>query len=83
MWLLALDYIDYVLFIFQGVFLFYIVKFEPVKYLTYEYPTWAHGIGAMMALSSVGLIPTYMIYLLIITPGTFVEVYTRFTFLQS
>ncbi|XP_060593907.1 sodium- and chloride-dependent GABA transporter 1-like [Ruditapes philippinarum] len=56
-----------------GVFLFYIVKFEPVKYLTYEYPTWAHGIGAMMALSSVGLIPTYMIYLLLVTPGTFVE----------
>lgn len=60
---------------FQGVFIFYIVKSEPVKYLKYEYPPWAHGIGGLMALSSVGLIPIYMIYLFIVTPGSFREVF--------
>ena len=54
----------------QGVFLFYVLKFEPVKYLTYDFPGWAHGIGALMAVSSVGLIPTYMIYIFIKTPGS-------------
>lgn len=57
----------------MGVFLFYVVKFEPVTYLNYEFPTWAHGIGAMMALSSVGLIPLYMIYLFFVTPGSIRE----------
>ncbi|WAR26306.1 SC6A1-like protein [Mya arenaria] len=56
-----------------GVFLFYTVKFEPVTYLSYKYPGWAHGIGVMMALSSVGLIPIYMVYIFLKTPGTYTE----------
>ncbi|XP_052782180.1 sodium- and chloride-dependent GABA transporter 1-like [Mya arenaria] len=57
----------------MGVFLFYTVKFEPVTYLSYKYPGWAHGIGVMMALSSVGLIPIYMVYIFLKTPGTYTE----------
>ncbi|KAL3851625.1 hypothetical protein ACJMK2_015358 [Sinanodonta woodiana] len=54
-----------------GVLVFSFVKFEPVKYINYEFPTWAHVIGVCIALSSVGLIPIYMIFKFIITPGTF------------
>ena len=55
-------------------FLFYAIQFEPVKYNTYEYPGWAHGVGILMALSSVGIIPCYMIYLYIVTPGNTMQV---------
>nr|WLN44333.1 NTT1 [Sinonovacula rivularis] len=54
-----------------GVFFFYVIEFKPVKYMEYEYPIWAHGIGVVMALSSVGIIPVYMVYIFIVTPGTF------------
>ena len=62
------------IFVLQGVFLFYAIQFEPVKYNTYEYPGWAHGVGILMALSSVGIIPCYMIYLYIVTPGNTMQV---------
>ncbi|CAG2229041.1 GAT1 [Mytilus edulis] len=54
-----------------GILIFSLVKFEPVKYLEYSYPSWAHVIGAFMALSSVSLIPIYMVYKFATTPGTF------------
>ena len=66
--------IDTLRFFSQGVFLFYAIQFEPVKYKDYEYPGWAHGIGAMMALSSVSIIPFYMIYLYFATPGNTMQV---------
>ena len=72
------------LFTLQGILLFSLVKFKPVKYLDYSYPTWAHVVGGFMALSSVSIIPIYMIYKFITTPGTIEEVSTHhviFTFL--
>ncbi|KAJ8301087.1 hypothetical protein KUTeg_020074 [Tegillarca granosa] len=55
----------------EGVLLFRIIKFEPVKYLEYEFPNWAHGIGGLMAISSVSIIPVYMIYKTLKTEGDF------------
>nr|BAO20820.1 GABA transporter1 [Bathymodiolus septemdierum] len=56
-----------------GILLFSLVKFKPVKYLDYSYPTWAHVVGGFMAMSSVSIIPIYMIYKCITTPGTIEE----------
>ncbi|CAG5115775.1 unnamed protein product [Candidula unifasciata] len=41
------------------------------KFVLYEYPPWAIGIGWMLALISVSLIPIFMIQRMIITPGSF------------
>ncbi|XP_052068104.1 sodium- and chloride-dependent GABA transporter 1-like [Mytilus californianus] len=54
-----------------GILIFSLVKFEPVKYLEYSYPSWAHVIGGFMALSSVSIIPIYMVFKFVTTPGTF------------
>ncbi|XP_015518474.1 GABA neurotransmitter transporter-1B [Neodiprion pinetum] len=53
-----------------GVFIFNVIKFVPVKYLTYEYPWWSHVLGWLSGLSSMLCIPGYMIYIWCITPGT-------------
>lgn len=53
----------------QGVVLFNIVTYVPVKYVNYSFPTWAHVIGIMMAMSSVGMIPIYMVYKFFTTGG--------------
>ncbi|KAK3103399.1 hypothetical protein FSP39_018940 [Pinctada imbricata] len=53
-----------------GILLFRLIKFKPVTYLSYEFPTWAHVVGGFMALSSVSLIPIYMIYKIMKTPGS-------------
>jgi len=46
-----------------------VVKYEPLVYMNYRYPAWGEGIGLMMALSSIIVIPIYAIYLFIVTPG--------------
>jgi solute carrier family 6 GABA transporter-like protein 1 len=53
-----------------GVFIFSVVKYEPLEYMNYRYPAWGEGIGWLMALSSILVIPAYAIYLFIVTPGT-------------
>lgn len=53
----------------QGVFIFNIVQWTPVKYLGYEYPWWAHAFGWFTALSSMLCIPGYMYWLWRNTPG--------------
>lgn len=53
----------------QGVFVFNIVQWTPVKYLGYEYPWWAHAFGWFTALSSMLCIPGYMYWLWRKTPG--------------
>ncbi|XP_025107940.1 sodium- and chloride-dependent GABA transporter 1-like [Pomacea canaliculata] len=53
----------------MGVVLFNIVTYVPVKYVNYSFPTWAHVIGIMMAMSSVGMIPIYMVYKFFTTGG--------------
>jgi len=54
----------------QGVFVFSVVKYEPLVYMDYRYPAWGQGIGWLMALSSIIAIPGYAIYLFVVTPGT-------------
>ncbi|XP_036149871.1 sodium- and chloride-dependent GABA transporter 1 isoform X2 [Monomorium pharaonis] len=60
-----------------GVFIFNIIKFVPVKYLTYEFPWWSHLLGWLAGLSSMLCIPGYMIYIWIVTPGTTSEKYRK------
>jgi len=42
-----------------------LARLEPMKYNNYQYPVWADSIGWAMTLSSVCLIPLYMLYQLI------------------
>ena len=58
----------------QGVFLFYVVKFEKLKYLDYDYPWWGHFIGALLAGSSMLCVPVYMVYVISRQEGTLMEV---------
>jgi solute carrier family 6 GABA transporter-like protein 1 len=51
-----------------------LIKYEPFKYKSYVYPWWGELIGWLMALSSMGVIPIYAVYKIIITPGTLREV---------
>ncbi|XP_024947468.1 sodium- and chloride-dependent GABA transporter 1 isoform X2 [Cephus cinctus] len=60
-----------------GVFIFNIIKFVPVKYLTYEYPWWSHVLGWLCGLSSMMCIPGYMIYIWCVTPGSASEKYRK------
>ncbi|CAL1541934.1 unnamed protein product [Lymnaea stagnalis] len=43
------------------------------KFIVYEYPPWAIGIGWLLALISVALIPIFMVQGMLTTPGTFME----------
>jgi len=56
-----------------GVFLFYVVKFEKLKYLDYDYPWWGHFIGALLAGSSMMCVPVYMVYVICRQEGTLME----------
>ena len=58
----------------QGVFVFSVVKYEPLVYMNYRYPAWGEGIGWLMALSSIVVIPAYAVYLFIVTPGNLRQV---------
>lgn len=68
-------FVDSILFLpQQGVFIFSLVTYSPLKYDGYEYPDWGQAIGWIMALSSIACIPVVMIYKLATTPGSFQEV---------
>ncbi|KAH9495200.1 Sodium- and chloride-dependent taurine transporter [Bulinus truncatus] len=60
-----------------SVFILGCVSYSEVSYgrkcITYEYPPWAIGIGWLLALISVALIPVFMIQSLLVAPGTFLE----------
>ena len=58
----------------QGVVMFNILTYTPVKYVDYVFPTWAHVIGVMMAMSSIAMIPSYMIYKIAYTKGPMLKV---------
>lgn len=60
--------------IFQGVVVFGLLYHEPLQYNDYLYPSWAEWIGWGLALSSILMIPGFMISQLIQAPGTFKEV---------
>lgn len=60
-----------------GVFIFNLIKFVPVKYLNYEYPWWSHMLGWLCGLSSMLMIPGYMIYIWFATSGSSSEKFRK------
>lgn len=66
------------LYVLQGIFLFFLIKYKPLKYNNvYTYPDWGYGIGWFMAMSSMVCIPLGIIWMIWKTPGTFAEVKTE------
>ena len=58
-----------------GVFIFYCISYEPVKYgHDYTYPPWAEGLGLLMSVSSMIWVPGYALYYVLTQPGTIMEV---------
>ncbi|KAK2862041.1 hypothetical protein Q5P01_001574 [Channa striata] len=52
-------------------FIFSVVKYTPLKFNnTYEYPWWGYAIGGFLTLSSTLIVPLWMLYAVIVTPGT-------------
>lgn len=60
--------------LFQGVFIFYIISYEPVRYDDEKFPKWAQYLGLMISFSSMIWVPAYAIYYLVTQPGSFMEV---------
>ncbi|CAB3372382.1 Hypothetical predicted protein [Cloeon dipterum] len=53
-----------------GIFVFFIVQYEPIKYGNYQYPTWAEAVGIGISLTSMVWIPAYAVYYVFATPGS-------------
>lgn len=59
----------------QGIFIFFLVKYKPLKYNNiYTYPAWGYGIGWLMALSSMLCIPLWIFIKVWKAEGTLPEV---------
>lgn len=68
-------YLKKPLFVFQGCFVFSLVKYKPLTYnKVYEYPDWAIGLGWCLALSSMICIPMVMVIKILQSEGPLIEV---------
>lgn len=62
------------MFVFQGCFVFSLVKYKPLTYnKVYEYPDWAIGLGWFLALSSMICIPMVMVIKILQSEGPLIE----------
>ncbi|MBN3281883.1 S6A13 protein, partial [Polyodon spathula] len=67
-----------------GTFIFSLVKYTPLKYnRTYEYPAWGYILGWFLALSSMVLVPLWIVFKLTWTEGTMPEVRHISVFLEA
>uniref|UniRef100_A0A3Q2QQB8 Transporter n=1 Tax=Fundulus heteroclitus TaxID=8078 RepID=A0A3Q2QQB8_FUNHE len=58
----------------MGTFIFSLVKYTPLKFNNaVEYPWWGYALGWWLTLSSTLIVPLWMLYNLVITPGTLRE----------
>uniref|UniRef100_V9KCG5 Transporter n=1 Tax=Callorhinchus milii TaxID=7868 RepID=V9KCG5_CALMI len=63
-----------------GIFIFFIVRYKPLKYNNvYTYPTWGHGLGWLLALSSMLCIPFGILYKLSQVDGTLSQRFRKLT----
>lgn len=63
----------------SATFLYSLIRFQPPTYNDYEYPWWGVLIGWCLALSSMLIIPAYLIYSLLITKGSLRKRWTTLT----
>ncbi|KAK6050232.1 hypothetical protein COOONC_12264 [Cooperia oncophora] len=63
------------MFLLQGVMIFGLVKYQPLRITAYnyDYPLWGHVFGWFLSLSSMLCIPGYAIYAWFTTEGTYSE----------
>lgn len=61
----------------KGIIGYGLYDYKPLEYEGYIYPTWANVLGWCIAGSSIAVIPAFAVYQILITPGTFAQVYTR------
>lgn len=62
-------------FLFQGCFVFSLVKYKPLTYnKVYKYPNWAIGLGWGLALASMICIPMVVVVKIIQSDGSLIEV---------
>lgn len=59
----------------QVLFISAIVFYEDLETKNYVYPRWSINVGLLLTASSLMCIPLYLVYLFLMTPGTFCQVW--------